>query len=90
MSLSIATSQAPEDFVLFKAQPYLLAINAELLRLACQSLQDLRGLKVPQWRCCNDVSNLEPSFTVHKNVMLVGVVAKKLDQRLGKLDLDVV
>ena len=89
MSRSVATSQAPEGSVVFKVYPYLLTINAESLRLASEPLQDLRCLKVPQWRRSNDVSNLEPSFSIHRNVMLIVVVAKEFDQRLGKFDLEV-
>ena len=94
MSRSVTTSHAiPEGsehaLVVFKVHPYLLTINAESLRLAGKPLQDLRGLKVPQWRRCNDVSNLEPSFSAHRNAMLVVVVAKEFDQRLGKFDLEV-
>ncbi len=90
MSLSVATFQAPEGFlVVCKEHPYLLPINAESLGFAGKPLQDLRGLKVPQRRRCYDVSNLEPSFFVHRNAMLVVVVAKEFDQRLGKFDLEV-
>ena len=90
MSLPVTTSQAPEgSLVVFKVHPDLLPINAESLRFAGKPLQDLRGLKVPQWRRCYDVSNLEPSFFVHRNAMLVVVVAKEVDQRLGKFDLEV-